>query len=111
MKRRRTLLLIFLTTSLCLESKARFHKYRHFSFLCTSLWEFERPAMAVNSLTCALLKTNNNSFFLIIIQEGACFLRGEELVANQFQVDTLERKFSKDKLKAVTLIIQLCSRR
>ena len=32
-------------------------------FLCTSLWEFERLAMAVNSLTCALLKTNNNSFF------------------------------------------------
>ena len=65
--------------------------------------------MEVISLTCALLKTNK-SFFLII-QEGTCFLRGEELVANQFQVDTLERKFAKDKLKAVTLIIQLCSGR
>ena len=79
-------------------------------FLCTSLWEFERLAMAVNSLTCALLKTNNNSFFLII-QEGACFLRGEERFTNRFEVDTQERKFSKDKLKAVTLIIQLCCRR
>ncbi|XP_078348061.1 uncharacterized protein LOC144633138 isoform X2 [Oculina patagonica] len=44
------------------------------------------------------------------LREGACVLRGDDSFANQFQLDTLERKFSKDKLKVVTLIIQLCSR-
>lgn len=59
---------------------------------------------------CSVIKNNKKGFF-INLQEGACVLRGDDLFANQYQLDTLERKFSKDKLKAVTLIIQLCSRR
>ena len=88
----------------------RIHTYLYFYVLLCG--EFERLAIALDSLTLTLLQTDNKSFFfLIIIQEGTCFLRGEELFANQFQLDTLERKFAKDKHNAVTLIIQLCSKR